>query len=76
MITEFSSNEIGGDKAAWITKGMASLAQEYPNIKIATWFDGRDKLWQYQLKSSEAALEGFKNGLKNEAFIKGAVNNK
>ncbi|MGI6225381.1 MAG: glycoside hydrolase family 26 protein, partial [Peptococcales bacterium] len=73
MITEFSSNEIGGDKAAWIEKGMASLAKSYPNIKIATWFDGRDKLWQYELHSSPAAWESFKKSLKNEGFIKGAV---
>ncbi|NLT95872.1 MAG: hypothetical protein GXW85_10155 [Clostridia bacterium] len=76
MITEFSSNEIGGDKAAWLEKGMASLATKYPNIKIATWFDGRDGLWQYELNSSPAAWESFKKGLTNEGFIKGAVTKK
>jgi len=75
MITEFSSNEIGGDKAAWIEKGMASLAKNYSNIKIANWFDQRDKLWQYELDSSPAAWESFKKGLTNEGFITGAVAN-
>lgn len=74
MITEFSCNEIGGDKAAWLEKGMASLAENFPNIKIATWFDGRDNLWQYELNSSPQAWESFKKGLKLEGFIKGAVN--
>lgn len=73
MITEFSCNEIGGDKAAWLEKGMASLAKNYPNIKIATWFDGRDNLWQYELNSSPQAWESFKKGLKYDGFITGAV---
>ena len=74
MITEFASNEVGGDKAAWISKGMAALAEDrYPNIKIATWFDAQDNKWLYQLDSSPAAFEALKEGLPAAAFTKSAV---
>jgi hypothetical protein len=41
MITEFSSNSAGGDKAAWIRDMFAKIA-EYPNIKAAVWWNGVD----------------------------------
>jgi mannan endo-1,4-beta-mannosidase len=63
MITEFSCNEEGGNKAAWIEKAMQSLAKNYPQIKIAVWFDRQDNKWLYQLDSSPAAFEAFKQGL-------------
>lgn len=73
MITEFSCNEVGGDKAKWIEKGMASLAKNYGNIKIATWFDSQDNLWLYQLDSSPEAWSAFRQGLKDNAYYTGAV---
>lgn len=73
MITEFSSNETGGNKAAWIENAMQLLAQDYPNIKIATWFDGRDKKWQYELESSPQAFAAFQKGLHNHYFLTDAV---
>lgn len=63
MITEFSCNEVGGNKALWIKKAMSSLSKNYPNIKIANWFDAQDNAWLYQLDSSPEAFESFKNGL-------------
>ncbi|MDR3349516.1 MAG: hypothetical protein LBO03_07960 [Acidaminococcales bacterium] len=41
MITEFSSNSVGGDKAAWIRDMFAKIAK-YPNIKAAVWWNGVD----------------------------------
>jgi len=73
MITEFSCNETGGDKARWIEQGMVSLAKNYPNIKIATWFDARDNEWLYQLDSTPQAFQEFKKGLENENYITNAV---
>ena len=73
MITEFSTNEHGGDKAKWIEEGFKSLAKKYPNIKIASWFDGQDGLWEYQIDSSPAAFEAFKQGLKNPGFALNTV---
>ncbi len=73
MITEFSCNEVGGNKAQWIDKGMALLAKNYGNIKIATWFDNQDNLWLYQLDSSPEAWAAFKKGLKENSYYTGAV---
>lgn len=73
MITEFSCNEVGGNKAQWIEKGLASLAKNYGNIKIATWFDSQDNLWLYQLDSSPEAWDAFRKGLNENKYYKGAV---
>ncbi len=70
MITEFSSNEVGGDKGKWIQDGFKFLAQNYPNIKIAVWFDGQDGLWEYQIESSERAFSAFREGIRNPGFAK------
>lgn len=41
MITEFGSNLVGGDKAAWI-KDMFTQIKYYKKIKAAIWFNGID----------------------------------
>lgn len=70
MITEFSTNEVGGSKVAWLEECMNSLNQNrYPNIKIAVWFDGQDRLWQYQINSTPEAQDSFRQGLKKDNFI-------
>lgn len=68
IITEFASNEIGGDKAKWIKRAMESLAANYPNIKIAVWFNQIDGKWLYNLDSSPASFQAFAEGLKKEAY--------
>ncbi len=41
IITEFASSSVGGDKAKWITEMFYSL-ENYPNIKMAFWFNSAD----------------------------------
>ncbi|MDR1159283.1 MAG: glycoside hydrolase family 26 protein [Syntrophomonadaceae bacterium] len=41
MITEFACNSTGGDKSKWITDMSQNIAN-YPNIKVAVWFNGID----------------------------------
>lgn len=41
MITEFGSNSVGGNKAAWM-KDMFLQLPNYPNIKVAIWWSGID----------------------------------
>lgn len=41
MITEFGSNNMGGDKAAWV-RDMFSKMPEYDRIKLIIWFNGTD----------------------------------
>ncbi len=73
MITEFSTNEHGGSKIKWLEEGFRSLAKNYPNIKIATWFDGQDGLWEYQIDSSPSAATTFRRELKNPGFALNTV---
>jgi len=68
MITEFSSNETGGDKAAWIRECFQSLAGRYPNIKIAVWFNQVDGKWLYNLDSSPQSRDAFKAGLQDPRY--------
>ncbi|WP_406677003.1 glycoside hydrolase family 26 protein [Neomoorella carbonis] len=68
MITEFSSNEVGGDKAAWIRECFRSLALRYPNIKIAVWFNQVDGKWLYNLDSSPRSQAAFKEGLQDPHY--------
>lgn len=74
MITEFACNEKGGVKAKWIEKAMASIANNnYPNIKIAIWYDNQVNAWHYELDSSEEAFAAFQKGLGNIGFLKKAI---
>jgi hypothetical protein len=41
MITEFACSSVGGDKAGWIND-MFNQLKQYPNIKVANWFNGID----------------------------------
>ncbi len=41
IITEFSSNSVGGDKAAWINDMFKNI-EKFPNIKVAVWWNGVD----------------------------------
>lgn len=68
MITEFSSNEEGGDKAAWIRQCFQHMATRYPNIKIAVWFNQVDGKWLYNLDSSPRSFAAFKEGLKDPHY--------
>ena len=41
MITEFGSNSVGGNKVAWL-QSMFDQIRDYPNIKVAIWWNGID----------------------------------
>jgi len=74
IIAEFGCNEKGGVKARWIEKAMASIANNnYPNIKIAIWYDNQVNAWHYELDSSEEAFAAFQKGLGNIGFLKKAI---
>ena len=70
MITEFGSNSVGGDKAAWIDDMFRQLPQ-YDRIKVAIWWSGIDldpagrpgRI--YLLDENDATTEAFRRGLKN-----------
>ena len=68
MITEFGSNSVGGDKAAWINNMFASI-HKYPRIKIAIWWNGID--WDsqmnpariYRIDENQEVMKAFRDGL-------------
>ncbi len=68
IITEFSSNEAGGDKSEWIRDAFRQLAEDFPRIKIAVWFNQVDGRWQYPIYSSPEARAAFLEGLKLERY--------
>jgi mannan endo-1,4-beta-mannosidase len=68
LITEYACNEIGGDKARWIEEGMNSLSINYPNIRIAVWWNGVDDTWIYDIDSSKASKEAFKESMENPYY--------
>ncbi|SET30450.1 glycoside hydrolase family 26 protein [[Clostridium] polysaccharolyticum] len=63
FITEFSSTEIGGNKAAWITETFNTIRTKYPRIKLVSWF-GENKETDWRINSSASALAAFKAALK------------
>jgi len=73
LITEFASNEVGGDKAAWITDTFYQLKTNYPRIKLAVWFDKVDMRWQYPFASTPAAKKAFIEGIQDPYYKTGMV---
>jgi hypothetical protein len=70
MITEFGSNSVGGNKAAWIDR-MFSELPAYNRIKLAVWWSGIDLDTAgrpgriYLLDENADTVEAFRKGLKN-----------
>lgn len=73
IITEFASSSVGGDKAKWITE-MFDRISEYPNIKIAVWYNSADYdpgdpdvvSRPYWIDETPETLSAFKRGLHYE----------
>lgn len=73
IITEFASSSVGGDKVQWINDMFNDL-ENYPNIKMAFWFnsadvDPRDETKKtiarpYWLNETPETAKAFSNGLK------------
>ena len=70
MITEFSSNSVGGNKALWIQEMFTNI-KKYNNIKVAIWWNGVDYDQSgnpgrvYLIDDSPEVVEAMKTGLKN-----------
>lgn len=71
IITEFASSSIGGDKVKWINNMFAEM-KNYPNIKMAFWFNSADVLPEdksvvarpYWLDETPETTKAFSEGLK------------
>lgn len=59
MLTEVSSAELGGDKAAWIRQGLLTdLPERFPRVRAAIWFNERRET-DWPIDSSPASLAAF-----------------
>ena len=72
LITEFSSNERGGDKAAWVRHTFsADVARRYPRIRAYVWFDENkeaDGEADWRVNSSGASLDAFRSVLRQPFY--------
>lgn len=73
IITEFASHEAGGRKDEWIRAGLRSLAEDYPQIRAAVWWNAIDDTWLYEVGSSPAAFAAFAEAMRHPALARGAV---
>ena len=60
MITETSSSEVGGDKAAWITRGfLHTIPERFPRVSAVIWYD-RSQEEDWRVASSQASLDAYR----------------
>jgi Glycosyl hydrolase family 26 len=60
ILTEVSSSEVGGDKAAWIREGfLKTIPQEFPRVNAVVWFD-RDQEEDWRIDSSSSSLAAYR----------------
>jgi hypothetical protein len=60
MITETSSSEIGGNKAAWIRHGfLRTIPKQFPRIRAVIWFN-RNQEEDWRIESSAASLHAYR----------------
>jgi hypothetical protein len=69
LITEFSANTRGGDKAAWIRHAFSSgVIARYPRMKALIWFDRDQGGIDWRVDSSGATLDAFRNAIRSSRF--------
>jgi hypothetical protein len=60
ILTEVSSSEVGGDKAAWIREGLLkTIPQEFPRVDAVVWFD-RNQEEDWRIDSSSSSLAAYR----------------
>jgi hypothetical protein len=60
IITEVSSSEIGGNKAAWIREGfLRTIPQSFPRVNAVVWFD-RNQEEDWRIDSSASSLAAYR----------------
>ena len=60
IITETSSSETGGDKAAWIRSSfMSAIPQNFPRVSAVVWFN-KVQEDDWRINSSQASLDAYR----------------
>ncbi len=69
MITEFSSVEVGGDKAKWIDETFDAIKSEYPEIRGLVWYDAIDEHRDFRIDSTIEAREIYEDSISEKHFM-------
>ncbi|MBB6273815.1 hypothetical protein HDF26_004288 [Pedobacter cryoconitis] len=67
IIGEMASDEVGGDKAKWISEIIPTLKSQFPAIKAVVWFDV-DKERHWQINSKQNSLDAYRLMAKDPYF--------
>ncbi len=68
IITETSSSEVGGNKAAWIRDGfLRTIPQQFPRVRAVVWFD-RVMEQDWRVDSSRASLEAYRDVVSSSLY--------
>ena len=69
MLSEISSIEEGGDKAAWIRSALTDIPEKFPAVQAIVWWDRDDGAGQdYRFDSSPSARDAFLELLRTDSY--------
>jgi hypothetical protein len=70
MLGEWSSNEVGGDKAAWILDAFAQLPTRFPMVRAAVWFNWNVGGNSWVFDSSNASQVAMQTAVANPIYAR------
>ncbi len=68
MIAETACAEQGGNKADWITEGLAIVPERFPRITALCWFNERSTTTDWRVESSPESLAAFASAVSDPAW--------
>jgi hypothetical protein len=68
MIAETGSNDVGGDKAAWIASALSREAPRFPKVKALVWFDAETGRGDFRIDTSADSLRAFRRAISSPAY--------
>jgi hypothetical protein len=63
MIGETGSNDVGGDKAAWIASALGHEVPRFPRIRALVWFDSETPRGDFRIDTSRDSLAAFRRAV-------------
>jgi hypothetical protein len=72
MLGEFNSSSDGGSRAPWLTKTLAEIPVNYPDIKAVVLFDADS---DFTLESDPSSVAAFSAGINNPAYASNTFGN-
>jgi len=69
VIGEVASNEIGGNKPAWIRHLLRIVPHKYRKVRGLIWFDVKDRNTHWPIESSRKAAKAFAHGIQRDVYL-------